>query len=333
MKIALITDAWVPQVNGVVTTLNSVVDILKKQGHDILVINPNMFFNMPCPSYPEIRLSKNPWRIKKFMKDFDPDAIHIATEGPLGLFGRWWCLRNKKSFTTSYHTKFPEYIKVRYMVPLWLTYWWLRRFHNKSNGVLITTESMKRELEYHGFKNLTVWTRGVDQKLFNPNKRKTISRQQTNYLYVGRISIEKNITAFLDLKIAGKKIVVGDGPQLKKLKEKYKDVEFIGVKLGKELSEYYANADVFVFPSKSDTFGVVLIEALASGTPVAAYPVTGPIDVIKSGRNGFLDENLGLAVSNCIHLANRTLCRESVKDYTWENCAQIFLDHLVLVSR
>ena len=327
MKIAIITDSWIPLINGVTTTLSNVVDCLEDDGHNIFVIHPGMFKNFPCPTYPEIRLTRNPWSIKKFLNQFNPEAIHIATEGPLGYFGRKWCLKNKKKFTTSYHTKFPEYLHMRTKWPLSFSYNFLKNFHNQSNGTLITTDSMKHELEEKGFENLTIWTRGVDQNLFNPNKRTKKSVIPT-YLYVGRISVEKNIETFLNIETFGKKVVVGDGPQLKELKQKYKTVEFVGAKQGIELAEYYANADVFVFPSKSDTFGVVMIEALASGLPIAAYPVTGPIDIVKNGYNGILSDDLKYALDFCLYVSKND-CRESVKDYTWKKCAEIFFNHLV----
>ena len=324
-KIALISDAWVPQVNGVVTTFQSVIPLLEKKGFEIKILHPEMFNNFSYPWYKEIKISFNTKKItEKFFKEFNPDIVHIMTEGPVGFAGRKYCLKNKLRYTSSFHTRFPDYIKQRAYIPKSLTYSILRRLHDNSVNVLVPSLSMVEELEQYNFKNLKVWNRGVDTELFNPNKRNR-NDNDIQLTYVGRVAIEKNIEEFLTLKGNYNKTVVGDGPELQKYINKYPEVNFVGLKRGNELAEYYANADVFVFPSKTDTLGNVILEALACGTPIAAFPVTGPKDILKDSKINTLDDKLGNSVEKA-RKVNRNDCREFAMKFTWEDCANEFLD-------
>ena len=275
LRICIVTDAWHPQVNGVVRTLDSLRKELKAMGHQVYMLTPKMFKTIPCPTYPEIRLAWNTiGRLPAIMKRWDVDAVHIATEGPLGWAARRWCLKHNQPFTTAYHTAFPEYIAARTIFSENLFYPLFRKFHAPSAGVLVATPTVRQLLRDKGFKSIIPWTRGVDTELFRPHSAQEDSETPVQ-LYVGRVAVEKNIEAFLACTTPGKKVVVGDGPAIEKLKLQYPDVEFLGAKFGEDLAAAYAAADVFVFPSKTDTFGLVMIEALASGTPVAAYPVQG----------------------------------------------------------
>ncbi len=325
MKIVIVTDAWVPQVNGVVRTLKKTRDHLIAFGHDVVMLTPEGYRTIPCPSYPSIPLALFPGRkIARELTHLKPDAIHIATEGPLGMAARRWCLRNNVKFTTSYHTQFPEYLRLRLPIPLSWSYAWFRRFHNKAVHTLVPTESQKQRLEQHGFTNVFVWGRGVDTTTFSPESPQQLDLPRPISLNMGRVAIEKNIESYLNLNVPGTKVVVGDGPDLDMLKQRYPDVIFTGAKFGKELASWVAAADVFVFPSKTDTFGLVLLEAMACGVPVAAYPVTGPIDVIQHGVTGFLDEDLEIAVLNALKLEPID-CIEFAKQRSWEACTSIFL--------
>lgn len=327
MKIVLVTDTW-DNVNGVTTTLRKIVGVLSKKNHDVHIIAPSMFKSVPAPGYPEVRLAIDVWRVSKMIENIKPDAIHIATEGPLGLAARSYCKKASLKYNTSYHTKFPEYLKIYYGIPLWLGYKLVKNFHKYSEKVLVTTKTMSEELSSKGFKNLVVWSRGVDRDLFNPSYRK--NQQQKILLCVSRASKEKGLDDFCSLKTSARKILVGDGPYLKELKVKYKDVEYVGYKHGKELAEYYANADVFVFPSKSDTFGVVMLESIACGTPVAAYPVTGPIDVLNK-HNGDVNEDLQSAINRCF-LLDRKAVEMSCAAFSWERAAQTFEKNLTKIK-
>ena len=329
MKISLITDTWA-NVNGVVTTLKATVRHLELLGHVVQVIEPSQFKTIPAPGYPEVRLAWNVWHVGKMIEAFDPDAIHIATEGPLGFAARWYCKVEKRSIphNTSYHTKFPEYLNTYFKLPIDWGYWLVRWFHKFSTRVLVTTNSMRDELHDKGFSSLEVWNRGVDHKIFNPRYRS--KKKATGYiLCVSRASIEKGLDDFCRL-TDYRRILVGDGPYLAELKRKYPDVEYVGYKTGKELASYYANADVFVFPSKSDTFGVVMLEALACGTPVAAYNVTGPKDVVVDRVNGCMAEDLYIAVEFS-RRCDRKKVLQSSKRYTWESCTKTFIDNLTLI--
>jgi glycosyltransferase involved in cell wall biosynthesis len=333
MKISLITDTW-DNVNGVVTTLRATVQELETRGHVVQVIHPGLFKTFPMPGYPEIAISWNIWRVGPLLEEFEPDAIHIATEGPLGLAARWYCKVRKRSIphNSSYHTKYPEYLKIHYKIPTSIGYWFLRLFHKFSHRVLVTTPTMAAELQAKGFKNLVVWSRGVDKSKFNPLGRKHNLASKPVLLCVSRASPEKGLEDFCALKTTGTKLLVGDGPFLEYLKKTYPDVIYVGYKQGASLQHAYANADVFVFPSKSDTFGVVMLESIACGTPVAAYPVTGPIDVLTPGINGFLDADLSSAIEKCLEL-DRDAVYESSQQYTWSACTDIFEHNLIRIAR
>ena len=324
--IVIVSDAWAPQVNGVVRTLEAVRSELIARGRDVTMITPDRFATVPCPLYPEIRLSINAmWKLPRYLAALKPRHIHIATEGPLGVVARRYCLRHGLRFTTSYHTRFPEYLKQYIGLPTRLSYPWIRRFHNAADTMLVATPTLKRELEEKGFRNITLWSRGVDMALFRPHPEHTalLSYPRPIMLYVGRVSSEKNIEAFLSLPLPGTKLVVGDGPQRAAFMAKYPDAVFVGAQHGAALAQYYAGSDVFVFPSKSDTFGLVLLEALACGTPVAAYPVTGPCDVIASPKVGVLDHDLAQAVRGALSL-HRQDCVAYTQGFSWQACAAAF---------
>ena len=296
MRILIVSDAWLPQVNGVVRTLSTVQRELQAMGHVVEVMGPDRFRTIPCPTYPEIRLALFPGRrLAGLIDGFAPQAIHIATEGPLGMAARRWCLKHRLPFTTAYHTRFPEYVRARLLFPLAWTYAILRRFHGKSSGVMVATRSIRADLERRGFGNIRDWTRGVDLALFHPAKKRPTDLAHPIFAFVGRVAVEKNIEAFLDLDLPGTKLVVGDGPQLDQLKRRYPRVHFAGAHAGEALAGWFAAADVFVFPSRTDTFGLVMLEALASGLPVAAYPVPGPLDVVTVARRPRPRRNLFLA--------------------------------------
>jgi len=323
--ILVITDIIDGQVNGVATTFENLKMLAGKDNFKIEFINPHCFYNFSAPRYPEVKLSI-PLGIGKKIKDINPDYVHIATEGPIGLAAKLWLDKHKWKYNTSYHTKFPEFIERIYHVPEKYTYSYLRWFHKHSGVVLTTTQTMVEELKENGFTgNIRPWTRGVDTKIFYP-RTKTSGLTLIN---VGRVSKEKGLDDFCSLAYPNaKKIVVGDGPYRKELESKYPNVEFVGVKRGNELAEYYANSDVFVFPSREDTFGIVMIESMACGVPVAAYNVTGPKDVIDQNETGFMDNSLSVAIDHCLEL-NRTNVYEKSKKWSWENCWEIFKNNLV----
>jgi glycosyltransferase involved in cell wall biosynthesis len=328
MRILLVTDAWAPQVNGVVRTLQRVREECLELGHSLEVISPDQFRTVPCPSYPEIRLALRPGRqIAARLDAFRPECVHVATEGPLGLAARRQCLRRGLPFTTSYHTRFPEYLNARWPVPLELGYAWMRWFHRPSAGVMVAARTLRRELEAAGFTNLRDWSRGVDTELFRPDHPPALELPRPVQLFVGRVAVEKNLAAFLDLPTGGSKLVVGDGPQLAGLRAQYPKAHFAGAKFGLELAHHYACADVFVFPSRTDTFGLVLLEALASGVPVAAYPVPGPVDVIGDSGCGALDADLRLAVEQALQIPKER-CRIYASGFSWRRCAEQFLANL-----
>jgi glycosyltransferase involved in cell wall biosynthesis len=333
MKITLVTDTWLPSINGVVTTLTNTVEALRSWGHTVQVIEPSQFKTVGAPGYKEVRLSWDIWRVGPMIEQFQPDAIHIATEGPLGLAARWYCKVEKRSIphNTSYHTKFPEYLHHHYGIPESWGYWWMRIFHKFSTRVLVTNQDMANDLSARGFQNLAVWNRGVDRELFHPKKRKRMSYRGPIILCVSRASKEKGLEDFCELRVRGTKVLVGDGPMLPELKRRYPNVTYIGFKQGDDLARFYAAADVFVFPSKTDTFGVVMLEAIASGTPVAAYPVTGPRDVVVNGVNGFTHDDLAYAVEQALNCNRRTVRKDSER-YDWAECTQTFLDNLTVIS-
>lgn len=332
MRIAIVTDAWLPQTNGVVRTLSKTADQLRALGHDVGVIEPNQFRTFPCPTYPEIRLAWLPYRrIGKLLGEFEPDAIHIATEATLGSAARAWCLRRRMPFTTSYHTQFPEYVRARAPIPLSVTYAFLRNFHGAAARTMVATPTMQRQLESRRFKNIVRWTRGVDTQLFRPRDKQWLRCPRPIALYTGRVAVEKNIEAFLQFEWPGTKVIVGDGPARIELEAKYPNARFVGYKFGEELAAHVAAADVFVFPSRTDTFGLVLLEAMACGVPVAAYPVTGPIDVVQPGVTGVLHENLREAALQALQLDSRQ-CRAYALEHTWEAATGQFLNNLALRS-
>jgi glycosyltransferase involved in cell wall biosynthesis len=328
VRIAIVTDAWAPQTNGVVRTLGKTADQLRAMGHDVRVIEPNQFRTFPCPTYPEIRLAWLPYRrIDRLLRDFDPDAVHIATEGTLGAAARSWCKRNRMPFTTSYHTQFPEYIRARVPIPLSVSYAFLRNFHGAAARTMVATPTMQRQLESRRFKNIVRWTRGVDTQLFRPRDKHWLQLPRPIALYTGRVAVEKNIQALLEMEWPGSKVIVGDGPARTELEAKYPNAKFVGFRFGDELAAHVAAADVFVFPSRTDTFGLVLLEAMACGVPVAAYPVTGPIDVVQPGITGILNENLRDAALQALQLGSER-CRAYALEHTWEMATEQFLGNL-----
>ncbi|WP_035052671.1 glycosyltransferase family 4 protein [Andreprevotia chitinilytica] len=328
MNILIVTDAWEPQVNGVVRTLKQTRHELEKLGHQVELITPLEFKTFPCPTYPEIRLSWRPGKkIAARIDAFKPDAIHIATEGPLGLAARKFCIRNKLPFTTAYHSRFPEYVQLRFGIPVSWTYKWLAGFHNAAAAVMAPTKVVVRDLEARGFTKVVMWSRGVDLDLFKPGSREKLQTRRPVFVYVGRVAVEKNVEAFLELELPGSKWVCGDGPAAPTLRAKYPEVSWLGVLSQTELAEVYNSADVFVFPSKTDTFGLVLLEAMACGCPVAAYPVTGPIDVIGEDGPGALKHDLQQACLDALKL-DRSEVRRFAERYSWAAASQQFLNHL-----
>lgn len=327
MKILVATDAWRPQVNGVVRTYERLREEAFPLDAEIIFLTPGEFSTVPCPTYPEIRLSLPGYSyIGQRMREIEPDAVHIATEGPLGWMTRSHCLRKGIPFTTSFHTRFPDYISSRFNLPESWIWTILRRFHNAGAGIMVATPTLARELEERGFERTLSWTRGVDTNLFRPRDVRHFGEGPV-YLYVGRVAIEKNIDAFLEADLDGRKVVVGDGPQLEDLKARYPDVTFTGKRVGEALAECYASADVFVMPSKTETFGIVILEAMASGLPVAAFPVTGPIDLIAPGETGVLSNDLAQAAKDALAL-NRDDIRKRALEYSWEAAARLFVSNI-----
>ena len=340
MRIMIVTDAWEPQVNGVVRTMQRVIAELEAEGHEFDVIHPgDGFTTMPLPTYPEIKLALFAERqIKQRFETFEPDAIHIVTEGTLGMAGRKMCLKIKHPFSTAYHTRFPEYVSARLPIPTAAGYSFVRWFHQYSGKVMVPTPSMVEELREKRFINLVAWTRGGDTELFHPSRRIEAGAENDPFeglprpifLNVGRVAVEKNIEAFLELDLPGSKVVVGDGPALEGLKKKYPDVHFLGARFGEDLANYYASADVFVFPSLTDTFGLVVLEAMSSGTPVAAYEATGPKDVIPGSNAGTITPvggDLAAGAKACLEL-ERDTCRTYAEGYSWRSVALAFLENL-----
>lgn len=328
MKIAIITDAWYPQTNGVVTTLNRTGECLRQMGHQVLYITPEFFNTIPLPTYRSIRLAILPGRkVSTMLDEFAPEAVHIATEGPLGLAARKYCIRRRLKFTTAYHTQFPQYVRLRAPIPVRFTYFLLRRFHKKAARTMVPTESQRQELLRWKFENIVIWSRGVDIDLFKPRDKNFLPDPRPISMFVGRVAVEKNIDAYLRTHIPGTKYVVGDGPDLEALCDKYPMVRFVGFKYGEELARYLAAADVFVFPSRTDTFGLVMLEAMACGVPVAAYPVTGPVDVVRPGVTGVLDEDLREATLKALHL-DPARARKYAEEHSWMAATAQFYNNL-----
>ncbi|BDA85104.1 GDP-mannose-dependent alpha-mannosyltransferase [Aureimonas sp. SA4125] len=325
MRILIATDAWKPQVNGVVRTLSSLAGELRQRGHEVLIVSPEDFRTFPMPTYPEIRLAlAGAGRLARIIADFDPQAIHVATEGPVGLAARRAALRGGRSFTTSFHTRFPEYLSRRLPVPENLSYAFLRWFHAPASACLVPTEAVRRDLGARGFGKLVTWTRGVDRSVFRPRAPIDFGLPGPIFLTVSRIAPEKNIEAFLDLDLPGSKVVVGGGPGLADMMRRYPAVHFTGSQTGEALARHYSSADVFVFPSKTDTFGIVLIEALACGAPVASYREPGPLDVIAGTAAGSMSDDLQSACLAALKL-DRAVALERSRAFTWAACADIFL--------
>jgi glycosyltransferase involved in cell wall biosynthesis len=328
MQILIATDAWLPQVNGVVRTLTSLARSASALGAEIDFLTPDGFPSLAVPTYPGLRVAlPNRREIARRIEAASPDAIHIATEGPIGWAVRAYCRRRKLAFTTSYTTRFPEYIAVRSIIPVGLSYAVLRHFHASAAMTMVATGSLRQELAARGFKKLGSWTRGVDTDLFRPGNAAELDLPRPVFITVGRIAVEKNLEAFLALKLPGSKVVIGDGPQRAALQRQYPKVSFLGEKTGKDLTSHLAAADVFVFPSRTDTFGVVQLEALACGTPVAAFPVTGPLDVIADHPVGALDTDLRSACVRALEISRQS-CRNFALERSWENSARQFIGNL-----
>ena len=335
LKILIVTDAWRPQVNGVVRTLEVLGEDLTALGHQVRYATPETRFTLPMPTYPEIRLALFARAaLEKEIRAFAPDAVHIATEGPLGLCARKICIQYGIDFSTSFHTRFPEYVKARFpLVPPGWVYAWLRWFHGPATAMMVATESLKREMARHGFHHLRIWSRGVDVDFFHPIAGASLPYEAPVWLYVGRVAVEKNIEAFLALDLPGTKLVVGDGPARAALAQKYPEVKFAGALTGEPLVRAYSASTVFVFPSRTDTFGLVLLEALACGIPVAAYPVQGPLDVVGQAPVGALDEDLKAACLKALQIARQPgspTPREFALGHSWRACTLQFLRNIVV---
>jgi glycosyltransferase involved in cell wall biosynthesis len=328
MRILIATDAWHPQVNGVVRTLTSLARSAATLGAQIDFLTPEGFASFAAPTYPGLRIAwPNRREIARRVEAAAPDAIHIATEGPVGWAVRAYCIRRKLAFTTSYTTRFPEYIAVRSIIPAAVSYAVLRHFHAAAAVTMVATASLRQELSLRGFSKIGAWTRGVDTELFTPDDPAELDLPRPIFMTVGRVAVEKNLEAFLTLDLPGSKVVIGDGPQRAELERRYPNARFLGEKTGRELSAHFAAADVFVFPSLTDTFGVVQLEALACGTPVAAFPVTGPLDVIADHPVGALDADLRSACLRALGIS-RQACRAFALERSWENSARQFIGNL-----
>lgn len=328
MRIAIATDAWHPQINGVVTTLSRTAAELENLGHEVLMITPAEFRTIACPTYPEIRLALRPRRlVGKKLEAFSPDAVHVATEGPIGLAARGYCMNAQHTFTTSLHTRFPEYVRLRLPIPLSWGYRYLRWFHAPAWRTMVSVPSLREELEQRGLQGLVIWSRGVDLDVFEPRDKGFLPGKRPIFMYMGRVAVEKNVETFLRLDLPGSQYVVGGGPDLESLKRRYPRVCFTGYKVGVDLARHIASADVMVFPSKTDTFGLTILEAMACGVPVAAFPVQGPRDLIQNGYNGWIDPDLRTAALECLAVKPAD-CREFATRYSWAVCTEQFLSHL-----
>ncbi len=333
MRILIATDAWRPQVNGVVHTLEATSHAAKALGADVCFLTPEGFPTVALPSYPGIRIALPRAReIARRIADASPDAIHIATEGPIGYFVRRLCLAHRRPFTTSLHTRFADYLAARWPIPRSWTWAWMRWFHSAGRGTMVSTASLASELRSRGFNNVLRWPRGVDSVLFHPERARDLGLERPIFLTVGRLAVEKNIDAFLALDVPGTKVVVGDGPARPALESRYHDAVFLGTRHGAELAAIYASADVFVFPSRTDTFGLVLLEAMASGLPIAAFPVAATQDVVGEAPVAVLDDDLRAACLRALAIPRR-VCRQHAETMSWEASARSFLDNIVSANR
>lgn len=325
MRILIATDAWAPQINGVVTTLVNTIAGLRRLGHAVEVISPQGFATIPMPSYPEIPLAVMPGRkVARRIEAFRPEIIHVATEGPIGNAARSYCLRHDLRFTSGYHTNFPEYVAARTALPIAWTSAWMRRFHGPASAVLVATDAMRELLESRGFERIVVCPLGVDLETFHPAPERFTDLARPVFTYVGRVAVEKNLPAFLRLELPGTKVVVGDGPARVKLERAFPDARFVGYKTGKELASCYQRSDVFVFPSETETFGLVMLEAMACGVPVAALPVRGPLDVVKDPAAGVLDRDLRKAALTALAL-DRASGPRYAANFPWEKSVERFM--------
>ena len=332
MRIVIATDAWSPQVNGVVNSLRNTRDALRDMGHEVLMVTPEGCRTIPCPTYPEIRLALfQGRRFQKLLDAFGPDHVHIATEGTIGLTMHRVCRRRGIHFTTAYHTQFPEYVRARVPIPVSVTARLLRWFHGKAVQTLVPTQAIKALLESRGFSNVVIWSRGVNTELFRPDNPHRYDLPRPIWVYVGRVSVEKNIELLLGLDLPGSKVIIGDGPDRDRLAARHPDCHFLGYRFGEELASHIAGGDAFVFPSKTDTFGLVMLEAMACGLPVAALPVTGPIDVVRNGETGILDEDLASACHAALKLDGAT-CRQYAESRSWARSTEQFYSHLARTS-
>jgi glycosyltransferase involved in cell wall biosynthesis len=335
VRIAIATDAWHPQPNGVVRVVGTVVDRLRRRGHDVLVISPDRFRTVPCPTYAELRLAFLPARLTaSLLEGFGPDAIHIATEGPIGRAARGYCLSHGLSFTTAYHSKFPEFINARTGLPLSWLYGRMRQFHAPSSAVMVPSPNVLNELTQRGFARLRLWSHGVDTDVFAPAEKNYLDERNLKrpiFMYIGRVTIDKNLPAFLDLQLPGSKVVVGSGPAREALMRRYPAVPFLIAEGDAELARYFNAPDVFVFPSRTDTFGLVMLEALACGVPVAAFPVTGPRDVLAGSAAGCLDDDLGRAAIAALSIPS-AVCRAHALKFSWDRVVDEFLAYLAPLS-
>jgi glycosyltransferase involved in cell wall biosynthesis len=328
MRIMIVSDAWFPQTNGVVNTLAQTAAWLSRFGHEVRLVTPKDFDTIACPTYAEIRVAVLPMRrLAASIARFRPQALHIATEGPLGFTARRYCLRHRLRFTTSYHTQFPQYLRSRWPIPLTLSYAVLRQFHGAGQHCMVSTQTLQAELTARGFRNLVRWRRGVDTQLFRPRDKRYLPLRRPIAAYVGRVAIEKNVEAFLKMPWSGTKIVIGDGPERPRLQAQYPATVYAGFRFGEDLAAHLAAADVLVFPSRTDTFGLVNLEAMACGVPVAAYPVTGPVDVVQDGVTGALDPDLARAAERALRISPLA-CRERALQSSWDSCTREFENNL-----
>lgn len=328
-KLLIVTDAWHPQINGVVRSLSEIGKQAAAFGFSVEYLTPEGFASVAMPGYAEIRLAlATPSQIARRIEAFAPDCIHIATEGPLGILARRFCMTRRRKFTTSYHTRFPEYLSARLPVPSWPLAALMRRFHSTAAATMVSTQTLEEELAAQGYKNLVRWTRGVDAELFHPGKALRLPFPRPIFLYAGRVAVEKNLAAFLALDLPGSKLVAGDGPARAQLEAQFPDAHFLGSRQGEALAEIFASADAFVFPSLTDTFGVVLLEALASGVPVAAFPVAGPRDVIGGSKTGVLDRDLRRGALAALSVP-RNRCRQYALQFSWQESARQFFANVL----